>query len=306
MTSLKSWPKTVKLLLSIGIAISLVSLSMINTSTEVLSQESKDNHATQELSPEVLSFIGNNYFSHISQFPDPNETVEVLQAYLDGDQALREERLDDALRIFEKAVKEFPHSRHAHEGYGRALMEKYRTTQDLPLLMAAADEYYTATEIGLKYGKVKYTDQLVAILEETKDAERFKTLFAEIFTSFPHDYLATHDYAKGLALLDDPNAEEMFKKAIKLRPEGSGQVIADFGEYLIVQERYEDALANMELQPEDRLSYIHLLRGFALEKLGRLEEAKKEYSACISSGKYRYDSKKYQTELAVQTGILFK
>jgi len=38
----------------------------------------------ETLSPEVQRFIADTYLAHIEEYPDPNEPVEVLNLYLEG------------------------------------------------------------------------------------------------------------------------------------------------------------------------------------------------------------------------------
>lgn len=118
-------------------------------------------------------------------------------------------------------------------------------------------------------------------LGKLKDDTRLNAFFEKVLSRYPDHYLAILDYANGLALLADPRAEEFFRKAIELRHEGDPEAVADFGEFLISQGRFDEALKVLVLKEGERLDYLHLLRGYALEKLGRLEEAKAEYSRYI-------------------------
>jgi len=51
---------------------------------------------SDELQPGVWEFIANTYLAHAAEFPDPNETVEVLRLYLEGNKLLYEGQINEA------------------------------------------------------------------------------------------------------------------------------------------------------------------------------------------------------------------
>lgn len=83
-------------------------------------------------------------------------------------------------------------------------------------------------------------------------------------------------YALGLGLLDNPRAEMIYHQAIELQPKGNVDALAYYAEWLLDHGRESEVLS---LLPSDtHFEYLHFLRGVALERLGRLDEAEAEYA----------------------------
>jgi hypothetical protein len=62
-----------------------------------------------------------------------------------------------AVDLFTQAVSEYPECRHAHAGLGAALWQRHQSTHAKDDLRAAVGEFVQAAEIGMGYGKVRYT-----------------------------------------------------------------------------------------------------------------------------------------------------
>lgn len=54
----------------------------------------------EDLQPGVREFIANTYLAHTSQYPDPNEPVELLRLYLEGRQLLRQGQVEETIALF--------------------------------------------------------------------------------------------------------------------------------------------------------------------------------------------------------------
>jgi len=112
------------------------------------------------LSPEVQKFIAGTYLAHTEEYPDPNEPVEVLSLYIEGQELLRHRRIEEAIALFDQAVQSFPESRHAHAGLGYAVWQRYKDSGAEEDLRLAIAEFLRAAQIGMKFGKVRYTYQI--------------------------------------------------------------------------------------------------------------------------------------------------
>ncbi len=229
-----------------------------------------------DLQPGVLELIANTYLAHAAEFPDPNETVEALRLYLEGNKLLWENRVEEARDIFTRAVELQPDSRHAHAGLGGALWQRYQSTKKADDLRFAVEEFIHAAQIGIIYGKVRYTYSIAVGLAELRDVAHMEEFFRQALQLGDESYLTHLDYAQGLAMLGDLRAEEWYKKAIALQPKGNVDALAYYAEWLLDQGELNRVL---ELIPPTVPSpYLHLLRGVALERMGRIGEARQAYA----------------------------
>lgn len=204
---------------------------------------------------------------------DANEPPEVIERYREARQLITEGRRDAARALLGKATAEFPESRHLHQLYADLLWDLSAGT-DRELLAAASREAVRATEIGLRLGNVDpaLTARLAETLGRTGDRETFESIFSRLLAASPSP-TTRQDYARGLVLLGDPRAEEALRKAADADP--NGDAVAQYGEWLLDHGRERDALERLPVQTP--LHYLHFLRGVALERLGRVEEARAEY-----------------------------
>ncbi|MFL6262253.1 MAG: tetratricopeptide repeat protein [Thermoanaerobaculia bacterium] len=120
------------------------------------------------------------------------------------------------------------------------------------------------------------TDRLQRTLGRTGDLITLDRLFSEALAREDTATVYLH-YALGLSQLKDPRTEEMFKKAVDLDPQGAS--LASYAEWLLDNRRDADALGR--LPKSSGLYYLHFLRGVALERQSRGEEARTAY------GKFR-------------------
>lgn len=200
---------------------------------------------------------------------------------------------------------EFPECRHAHAGLGAALWQQYERSQQLDDLGVAVQEFIRAADIGMIYGKVRYTGYLWQGLAQLGDTATMDDLFQRTLRVGDSQYLVLMDYARGLAALADPRAEEWFEKAVAAQPAGNVDALAYYAEWLLDHDRQAEVVALID--PCEHVEYLHLLRGVALERLGRLREAREAYQiyASVSAldpapAEYRIAGSK------VQEGIIFE
>lgn len=69
-------------------------------------------------------FISQTYFSHLYYYPDPDESLELLQEHVQGQDLLGAGKYDEAVVLFKSLVKKYPGARHANEGLAIALKEQ--------------------------------------------------------------------------------------------------------------------------------------------------------------------------------------
>ncbi len=263
----------------------------------------------EDLQPGVREFIAGSSLSHAADYPDPNEPVEVLKLYLQGIQMLRDGKVNEAVALFKTAVGDYPDSRHAHAGLGRALRQKHQHSQAEDDLRAAVQEFILADEIGMKYGRVHYTRPIAEGLGHLQDSTALDSFFRKALEQGNEPYLASLHYAQGLSLLEDGRAEEWYKKAMAVEPEGVADAVAYYAEWLLDHGREAEVVALVH--DDIRVEYTHFLKGVALERLGRQEEARKEYeryremSADFPApARYRIEGSKAQAGVVFEGDIL--
>ena len=258
-----------------------------------------------DLQPGVREFIAGNYLAHSAEYPDENEPVSLLRAYLEGQELLHRDKTDEALVLFRRTVVEFPECRHAHAGLGAALWQRYESSQQLDDLRAALQQFIRAADIGMSYGKVRYTGYLWQGLAQLGDTGTMDGFFQRAFQVGDSQYLVLMDYARGLAALADPRAAEWFARAVAAQPAGNVDALAYYAEWLLDHGRQAEVVVLID--PCEHIEYLHLLRGVALERMGRLREAREAYQiyAPVSAldpapAEYRVAGSK------VQKGIIFE
>lgn len=270
--------------------------------------------ATSEVKT-VASCLGRQHWPATVEDVDPGETPEAMWLYREGRCLMAEGRLEEALAVFSQAVTLQPDSRHGHEGLAVALWQRYVETQSEADLQVSAEQWVRAAEIGMDWGKVRYTHRLAQTLGQLRDAKTLDRLFQRALEIEPMGYVIHVDYAEGLRLLDDPRAEDWYKKAVELQPEGNINAVAYYGEWLLDHRREIEVLTL--IAPDAHKEYLHFLRGVALERSGRIDEAKQEYAQYIGFSatfpapvQYRIEGSEAQTGITFETdsraGILIR
>lgn len=209
-------------------------------------------------------------------FPqDAEDSPEALAEYEEARRLLGAGQREEARALLAESTAQYPESQRLHQQYAELLWDLSRGT-DRKLLKESGRETALALEAGLRAGSVDYqlTRRLAETLGRTGDRQTFERLFQQALARDPSAAVYL-DYARGLSLLGDPRAEEAFRQALQLQP-GDGDAAAGYGEWLLDHKRYQQALD--VLPGSTPLYYVHFLRGFALEKLKRTEEARQEYA----------------------------
>lgn len=259
------------------------------------------------LAPEVVDLIGPTYLAHAAEFPDAEEPAAVLRAYLEQDELTRAGRHDEAVSFAREIARSFPAFRHAQAGLGRALWERYQPMRRHDDLVQSMGAYARAHGIGLRNGRVRYTDVLALGLARLGDPASLRAVFEPVLALFPDDALLMQQYASALARLDAPDAEPWLKKALALRPpEGAIEPVLDYGRYLIGRDRFREALQVLQQPPEEEFPVVSFYCGAAAERSGQLGLAGAEYRRAAAFTHSFPVPEEYRTALASQSGIRFQ
>ncbi len=260
---------------------------------------------SDKLQPGVREFIADTYLAHAAEFPDPNETVEVLRLYLEGNKHLYEGQVKEALSVFAQAMQVQPDSRHALAGMGYALSAKYLQTQDSADLRAAANYFLKASETGRAFGGLHYTREIAYRLGKLGDREGLYAFFSSALATGQNPYRTHLHFAEGLAQLNDPTTEEWFQKALTLQPQDSMDAVAAYADWLLGRGQWERVLA--PLSSAGAFDYLFLLRGVALERMGELDQARRAYARYAPLSQILPVPARYRIEGSVaQEGLVFE
>lgn len=221
--------------------------------------------------PGVLELIEGTSLGHAAELPDPNESVDVLRGYLDLQGA------PDEVAGFERLVKMFPESRHAHVGLAMAYHDEFEATGDASLAGLALREELTAAKIGLSFGQVLYTPWIAQMALDAGEPELARRWFEALLARDPDDFSVNYHLAGLLTALGDGAAEAHYQKAIAVRPEGNIDANVAYAELLLDQGRLDEALRSGVNEGENAY-YLDFLHGVAKERLGRTSEALALYS----------------------------
>jgi len=262
-----------------------------------------------DLQPGVWEFIAGNYLSHESEYPDPNEPVEVLRLYLDGRERLRSGDTDAAVDLFTKAVAGFSDSRHAHAGLGWALWQRHQESLARDDLTLSVEQFLHADQLGMKYGRVHYSGPISRGLGLLRNVAGLDKYFSEAKHYEQSLYLVTLDYARGLALAGEAEAEEWFRKAVDIEPARLADAVAYLAEWLLDSGRPNDVVPLV--QDGIQVPYVQFLKGVALEYLGRGAEAEIAYEQFRTfsedfpaPARYRIEGSPYQRGIYFEGDIL--
>lgn len=268
-----------------------VEVNEVNEINEVneVKRDIKVKRYPEKLQPGVKDFIRGTYFEHSSEFPDVNEPLEVLEAYLENNDS------PDGLKVFEKLVKKYPDSRHVNVGLAMKLYEKYNKTQDKADIKNALHFEIRAAEIALSFENILYTSWIKKMAIEAGELNLADNWFKKILEKYPDNYIANLHYAELLGTMNQKSADTYFKKAIELRPVGNFDSNVSYVEYLIEENRLDEALSESIVIGE-RANYLDFLHGFILEKKGNNEEASDYYKNFEEMSQMFPAPKKYKIE----------
>jgi tetratricopeptide (TPR) repeat protein len=180
---------------------------------------------------------------------------------------------DNAIALFQKALKEDPGYALAQAGLGRSYWSKYYRSKEKQWVEAArqACERGVSLDNKLSAGHlclgITYngTGQYEEAAKELRDAFAIDPRNDDACRALARAY-------KGLGRLEA--AEQTYQKAIALRPQYWDNY-NDLGIFYIAQGRYEQAIAMFQrvtdLTPDNRWGYTNM--GLAYYNLGQLEQA---------------------------------
>lgn len=270
----------------------------------VASPSSSGPSPSGDLSPDVVAFIANNYLSHATEFPDPNEPVEVLRLYLAGRKETVRGNLEWAVAVFSQAVQLYPDSRHAHAGLGGALLERYRRLGRRNDLHTATEEFLRAVEIGMDFEQIHYTGGVAQALALLGDEDGLRSFFDQILQAGYDRYPVPLHCAQGLAMLGNPEAEQWLQRAVQLQPFGNIDALAYYAEWLLDHDQLDELLAI--ISPDEHIEYLHFLRSVAWERVGQIAQARSEYERYIEFSQYFPAPARFRIEDSLaQEGIVF-
>jgi tetratricopeptide (TPR) repeat protein len=187
------------------------------------------------LDPRVEELFRTTYLGNAEDFPDPDESYDILAQYLrrDTHKYLRSpgssttaRDLDLDIMLWEALVGAAPPSRHGYAALGDLYEIKYQQTADKSWLRQAAVMYEEAVRTALAHGRIRYTRKLASTLSEIGDLRRLHAVFGAVLSQPPTSdpgnyYLALVNYADALAKLGQLDlAWNYFEQAIASNPKG--------------------------------------------------------------------------------------
>lgn len=128
----------------------------------------------------------------------------------------------------------------------------------------------------MQFGRVRYTDPIAEGFAQLGESEKMDEFFSRALQIGDRSYLTRLHYARALDWLDDGRAEEWYQKAMEIQPEGNFDALAHYVEWLLSRER-EKEVPNL-INAQEPAYYLRFLRGVALERLGRVDQAALDYA----------------------------
>jgi tetratricopeptide (TPR) repeat protein len=257
----------------------------------------------ERLSPGVADFIKDNYLAHRAEFPDEDEPVGALRAFVSGQELLVKGEVGQAVAHFEQAVAAYLRSRHVHAGLGRALLQ---SGADKATLERAAGALLEAHRLGLRHGRVRYTDDLSRALGELKDTERLGQVFPPLLARAGESWVLSLDYAHGLARAGSAEAEQWYQRSVQARTDGVLEPQVQYARWLLERNRAAEALAVLTPRAgEADASVLRFYRGYAAEQFGDLARAREEYLGAQGFSEMFALPGTWRTSLASSLGLRF-
>ena len=184
---------------------------------------------------------------------------------------------DNAIALFQRALKEDPGYALAQAGLGRSYWSKYFRSKEKQWTEAARQACERAVSLDNKLPAGHLC--LGITYNGTGKYEEAAKEFQDALAKDPRSDDACRGLARAYQGLDQLEAaEQTYQKAIELRPQYWGNY-NDLGVFYIVQGRYEQAIPMFqrvtELTPDNRWGYTNL--GLAYYNLGQLDQAAAMY-----------------------------
>lgn len=258
------------------------------------------------LSPEVVDYIKDNYLSHKAEFPDPDEPVSALRAFVEAQELLARADVDGALALLQAAAVDAPHSRHVQAGLGRALLRKHELTGDAALLAQAADSLERAHALALGHGRIRYTDELARTLGALKAEARLDAVFQPLLKREPSNWMVSLDYAAGLNQAGSERAGEWYAHAAQVRPSDVPTPAVEYAKWLLERRQPAEAFAALEPLDGEDGAILHFYRGVAAERLGDGGRAQEAYAKAAAFSDMFPMSVAWHSRLAEGMGVRFQ
>ncbi|NIO47946.1 MAG: protein kinase [Candidatus Aminicenantes bacterium] len=208
------------------------------------------------------------------------------ESYLQGlgymERNEKEETLETAISLFQRAIEQDPHFALAHGGLGKAFWRKYKLTKNSELLEKARLSCTKAIEISDNLASVHV--RLGIIYREAGQYEDAIKEFQQALLDDPVNYDAVQELAEvyeNLGRLE--KAEETYKQAIKLKPSywhgysRLGFFYYIYGRNVKAEKMYNRAIA---LATENILDYNNLIAIYYL--LGQNDQAEAMFEKSIA------------------------
>lgn len=185
----------------------------------------------------------------------------------------RMDHLDNAIAMFQLAVREDPNYALAYAGMAEAFWREYQIKKDSALLERARTHGVHAIHLNDQLAPVQVTMGLIRT-----SAGQYEDAVRSFRNALQHEPLDV-DAHRGLARAYEASgrteeAEAIYQQAIRLRP-NSWASHKDLGVFYFYKDRYRQAEASfrrvIELTPDNYQAYTNL--GAANLKLGRNQEA---------------------------------
>jgi hypothetical protein len=248
-----------------------------------------------EQAPEVQALLKGTFR------PDPGEPAGAIRAHVETEDKLRKamrrieiglepgeadfdpgQLLDEALVVRRESTDLYPKSRHAWEGVGDALWQKYLWAHRGVDLREGVDAYVKATELMIPRGAagdvgrdfISVSTRIAKGLAALSDGRGLDQFFGKLRGTEFWD-LSRGIHAMALGALNDPRAEQLFQDMLKSGP--ADAVLPTYVDYLMDQKRYREALEAFDKIRGRLYPANHVQRGAILEHLGRHSEAQAEY-----------------------------
>jgi len=260
-------------------------------------------------SPEVQQLIEGTFT------PDPDEPAAAVKVYIETEKKFKEAMgvgrfgpgdtealttvnpeppLNEAIAAMQNATKLYPTSRTAWMGLGELLWNKYARWHRARDLRDAIDAQTRAVDLMLAKGsdadgrhRLNLADQVMRGLALLKDRTALDAFYQKLGPAEVRD-LALFPYTEALAALNDPRADQQYRRMLAGgKPGLPNSILVSYIEYLFAQQRYQEVLRQIgeipasDIRPPVYTRWSHLVKGAALERLGRLDEARVEYQGYL-------------------------
>jgi serine/threonine-protein kinase len=230
-----------------------------------------------ELAPDTKTELAQGGTPVSRSFDSYVQGLGNLQRYDDG------QKLDQAIRLFEKAIVQDPGYALAYSALGEAYWRKYRKTMDTQWVAPAIENAERAVALNDRPAAVHVSLGVVY-----RGTGRYEESIAKFERALRIDSLNVEAYrglAGAYAELDRfDEAETTYQRAIELKPDFWGGY-NELGNFYFDADRFEDALPQFhkitELTPDNTMGYNNM--GVCYWYLDRVKEARTMFERSIKA-----------------------